>query len=89
MNAGAPCSKLIFTTRRSTSRMPEASDAEVRAILVSAMADVGADPAVIYAFQKTGVYVCEENGLRLSKRKLAAWSGAVDEYHNALARRRQ
>jgi len=30
----------------------EPSDAEVRTILVSAMADVGADPALIYAFQK-------------------------------------
>jgi hypothetical protein len=25
------------------------------------MADVGADPAVVYAFRKSGVYVCEEN----------------------------
>lgn len=49
------------------------------------MAEVGADPALIYAFQKTGVYVCEENERRLSERKLAAWSGAIDEYHSALA----
>ncbi len=64
---------------------PEPTDAEVRAILISAMAEVGADPALIYAFQKTGVYVCEENERRLSERKLAAWSGAIDEYHSALA----
>ena len=37
------------------------TDSEVRAILVNAMADVGADPALVYAFQKTGVYVCDEN----------------------------
>lgn len=71
------------------SRCPEPRDAEVKAILVSAMSEVGADPALIYAFHKTGVYVCEENERRLSKRKLAAWSGAIDEYHDALARRRQ
>ena len=53
------------------------------------MAEVGADPAIVYAFQKTGVYVCEENERRLSKRKLAAWRGAIDEYHNALAGPRQ
>jgi hypothetical protein len=49
------------------------------------MAEVGADPTLIYAFQKTGVYVCEENEQRLSKRKLEAWRGAIDEYHNVLA----
>lgn len=67
----------------------EPTDAEVRAILVSAMAEDGADPALIYAFQKTGVYVCEENERRLAKRKLAAWNGAVDEYFAALARQHQ
>ena len=50
---------------------------------MSAKAEVGADTALIYAFQKTGVYVCEENERRLSKHQLAAWSGAIDEYHKA------
>jgi hypothetical protein len=40
-------------------------------------------------FPKTGVYVCEENERCLSKRKVTAWSGAIDEYHNALAGPRQ
>ena len=53
---------------------------------MSAMAEVGADPALIYAFQKTGVYVCEENERRLSKHQLAAWNGAIDEYHRAVDR---
>jgi hypothetical protein len=74
---------------RRRQRRSEPSDAEVRAILVSAMAEVGADPALIYAFQKTGVYVCEENERRLSKRKLAAWRGAIDQYHDALLLPRQ
>jgi len=53
------------------------------------MADLGADPALIYAFQKTGVYVCEENEQRLSRSQLEAWNGAVDEYYRTLAGPRQ
>jgi len=60
-------------------RRSEPTDAEVRAILIAAMAEVGADPALIYAFQRTGVYVCEENERRLSKQARAAWNVAVDE----------
>jgi hypothetical protein len=66
-------------------RRSEPTDAEVKAILISAMAEVGADPALIYAFQQTGVYVCAENEHRLSKRAMAAWHAAVDEYHRTLA----
>jgi transcriptional/translational regulatory protein YebC/TACO1 len=65
---------------------PDLSDAEVRAILMNAMAEVGADPALVYAFQKTGVYVCEENEKSLSEGSLRAFDAAVDEYHAALAR---
>ncbi len=67
-------------------RNPEPSDSEVRDILVRAMADVGADPAVIYAFQKTGVYICDENVKRLPKASLKAFDSAVDEYFTALER---
>jgi hypothetical protein len=63
---------------------PELSDPEVRDILMHAMADVGADPALVYAFQKTGVCVCEENEKRLPKKALKAFDGAVDEYLAAL-----
>jgi hypothetical protein len=75
---------MIMLRRRK--RRSEPSDAEVRAVLVSAMAEVGPDPALIYAFQKTGVYVCEENERRFSKRELA---GAIDQYHDALLLPRQ
>jgi hypothetical protein len=37
-------------------------------------------------FQKTGVYLCEENENRLPKESLAAFDAAVDEYFSALAR---
>jgi hypothetical protein len=45
-------------------RKPELSDAEVRAILVQAMADV-ADPALVYAFLK-------DRRLRLRRKRKAA-----------------
>ncbi len=47
---------------------------------MNAMAEVGADPALVYAFQKTGVYVCEENEKSLSEDSLRAFNAAVDEY---------
>jgi hypothetical protein len=50
------------------------------------MAEVGADPALVYAFRKTGVYVCPENEKLLPKTSLRAFDAAVDEYYAALAR---
>jgi hypothetical protein len=61
----------------------------VHEILVQAMADVGADPALVYAFQKTGVYICEGNEKRLPKEKRKAFDDAVNEYFDALKRPRQ
>jgi hypothetical protein len=50
------------------------------------MADVGADPALVYAFQRTGVYVSEENEETLPAESLKAFYGAVEEYHAATKR---
>ena len=72
--------------RQNAETRADLSDSEVRAILVNAMADVGADPALVYAFQKTGVYVCDENEKRLPTESLKAFDGAVDEYFTALNR---
>jgi len=81
------CDNLLMAERHKRRKQkPEPTDAEVRAILVNAMADVGADPALVYAFQKTGVYVCDENEKRLPKEKLKAFDGTVDEYLAALKR---
>jgi hypothetical protein len=78
-----------FTVRRpdNPKAKPDFSDAEVRDILVHAMADVGADPALVYAFQKTGVYVCEENEKCLPPSSIEAFDGAVDEYLSAVDER--
>lgn len=56
----------------------------VRKILIRAMADAGADPALVYAFQKTGVYICEENADRITMDRLMAFEAAIDEYVSAL-----
>ena len=53
---------------------------------MNAMAEIGADPALVYAFQKTGVYMSEENEKRLSQSSLRAFDAAVDEYYAALQR---
>lgn len=65
---------------------PDLSDAEVRSVLVNAMAEIGADPAFVYAFRKTGLYVCGENEKRLSNDSRRAFDAAVDEYYAALGR---
>jgi hypothetical protein len=70
------------TNRKKRTR--ELTDSEVHDILVHAMAEVGADPALVYAFHKTGVYICEENEKTLSYEKRKAFDGAVDEYFAAL-----
>ena len=72
--------------RQEQKRGTNLTDSEVRAILVRAMAEVGADPALVYAFQKTGVYICDNNEKRLPKAALKAFDGAVDEYFAALHR---
>jgi len=60
------------------------TDEEVRATVIRSMAEAEFPPAVIYAFRKTGVYLCEENESRWSEVQLAAWNSAINEYNRAL-----
>jgi hypothetical protein len=78
--------RLDCSETKAPKAQPDLSDGDIREILVRAMAEVGADPALVYAFQKTGVYVCEENEKVLPKSSLKAHDGAVDEYFSALDR---
>ncbi len=48
--------------------------------IVQAMKQAGLDPAVIYAFEKTGLLVTEQNEHLLSEKNLAEWEAAIDEY---------
>jgi methylphosphotriester-DNA--protein-cysteine methyltransferase len=74
-----------MSRRTSEERGAELTDAEVTAILVQSMADAGYDPAFVYAFRKTGVYVCEENENRLPKNSLLAFDAALEEYFASVA----
>ena len=48
--------------------------------MVEAMKKAGLDPAIIYAFEKTGLLVTEENEHLLPEKDLAEWEAAIDEY---------
>ena len=48
--------------------------------MVEAMKKAGLDPALIYAFEQTGLLVTEENQHLLPEKDLAEWEAAIDEY---------
>ena len=52
----------------------------VEHFMVQAMKQVGLDPAVIYAFEKTGLLLTEENQHLISDVNRAEWEAAVQEY---------
>lgn len=51
---------------------------------VKASEKVGVDPALTYAFRKTGRMIVEGISDHLPKRYLDEWSDAIDEYHDSL-----
>ena len=60
----------------------------VRDEVVRGMAAVGVDPAIIYAFRKTGLIVTEDNLGQLQPEDVAEWMAAMDEYHEQIEKRR-
>lgn len=48
--------------------------------MVEAMKKAGLDPALIYAFEKTGMLVTEVNQHLISESDLDKWEAAIDEY---------
>jgi hypothetical protein len=48
--------------------------------MVQAMEQAGLHPAFVYAFEKTGLIVTEENQNLLSEKDLAEWEAAIQEY---------
>jgi hypothetical protein len=61
----------------------EMSDEQVRSSIVQSMAEAEFPPAVIYAFHKTGIYICDENEARLSDEQKTAWNAAINEYRRS------
>lgn len=51
---------------------------------MQAMADAEADPTLVYAFRKTGVYVCAENEASLTNEARRAFTAAVNQYYESL-----
>jgi hypothetical protein len=47
--------------------------------MVEAMKKAGLDPALIYAFEKTGMLVTEENQHLIPESDLDEWEAAIDE----------
>jgi hypothetical protein len=54
---------------------------EMEEVLCSAMHKAGFDPAVIYAYKKTGLLVTEESKRHLSRAEMKEWREAINEYH--------
>ena len=50
--------------------------------LAEAMKAAGTDPALIYAFEETGLIVSEENRDMISDQDYAAWESAVERYRS-------
>ncbi|MFH1923377.1 MAG: SEC-C metal-binding domain-containing protein [Planctomycetota bacterium] len=48
--------------------------------MVETMKQAGLDPAIIYAFEKTGLLVTEENEHLISDKDRAEWEVAISEY---------
>src|SRR6266849_6810385 len=52
----------------------------VEHMTVQAMKEAGIDPAIIYAYEKTGRLVTDDNQHLLSEADLAEWDDAIEEY---------
>ncbi len=52
----------------------------VEHFMVEAMKQAGLDPAIVYAFEKTGMLVTEANEHLISDKDRAEWEAAVGEY---------
>jgi hypothetical protein len=50
--------------------------------LAEAMRRAGIDPALVYAFEQTGLLVTEDNQHLIPEQDLHAWQAAIDRYHS-------
>lgn len=51
-------------------------------LTVEAMKKAGVEPALIYAFEETGLMVNEENERRVTDADLAEWEDAINDYEH-------
>ena len=58
----------------------------LEAMMVEDMKTAGLDPAFIYAFEKTGLLVSEENQHLIPEKDLEDWRAAIEEYRRKHSR---
>jgi hypothetical protein len=58
----------------------------LEAMMVEDMKAAGLDPAFIYAFEKTGLLVTEQNHHLIPENDLAEWDAAIEEYQRTHGR---
>jgi len=62
---------------------PQPLDADkIDHLMIEAMVQAGLDAAYIYAYQRTGLLVTEDNIDSLSEQDLAEWQLAIQEYED-------
>jgi hypothetical protein len=62
-------------------KTPQPMDMDaVQRQVIEAMVQVGIDPALIYAYSKTGLMVTDENLASLSRERRGEWEAAIAEY---------
>ena len=59
----------------------------LEAMMVEGMRAAGLDPAFVYAFEKTGLLVTEQNQHLIPENDLAEWDAAIAEYERKHRRR--
>jgi hypothetical protein len=62
---------------------------QVEHLTAQAMKQAGIDPALIYAYEKTGRLITEDNQHLLSDADLAEWNAAIEEYEMKHRRRQE
>ncbi len=60
----------------------------LEAMMVEEMKGAGLDPAFIYAFEKTGLLVTQQNQHLISDEDLAEWDAALEEYERKHRKRK-
>jgi integrase len=77
-----PGDPLFFDPHADTPQfMSPATQREINEKMVEAMRAAGIPPDLIYAAERTGLLVSEDNRHLLSKEDLAEWQAAIEEYH--------
>jgi hypothetical protein len=52
----------------------------VEVVMISLLQEAGVDPAVVYAFETTTLWITKANERTYTKRQLARWDEAVAEF---------